>query len=100
VKQSIEISPDLISESVALLGMNLHRRLQEKGFDSFVNSQEAFGATMIEMRALEAAIESKDPKRIMDKLMDVSVGCIFGVASIKAHARLQDQKKPVQGEKP
>lgn len=99
MKQSVEITPDLISESLALLGINLHRRLKEKGFDSFINPHEILGATLVEVRELEEAVHGKNVQSITEELMDVAVGCIFGVASIKANARQQDQKKQLQGEK-
>lgn len=99
MKQSIEITEDLISEALTMLGISLRRRLIEKGRDSFVNAHEILGATEVEVLELKEAVHIKEPQRISEELLDVAVGCVFGVASLKAHARVQDPKKPVQGEK-
>jgi hypothetical protein len=98
MKQSIEITEDLISDALTLLGISLRRRLTEKGCDSFVNAHETLGATEVEVAELREAVHLKDPQRISEELLDVAVGCVFGVASLRAHARLA--KKPVQGDKP
>lgn len=97
MKQSVEITEDLISEALTMLGVNLRRRLIEKGRDSFVNANETLGATEAELRE---AVHIKEPQRICEELLDVAVGCVIGVASLKAHSRVQEDKKPVQGEKP
>lgn len=100
MKQSVEITEDLISEALTMLGISLRRRLLEKGRDSFVNAHEILGATEVEMVELREAVHIKEPQRVSEELLDVAVGCVFGVASLKAHGRLPDQKKPVPGEKP
>lgn len=99
MKQSVEVTEDQISEALTMLGINLRRRLLDKGRDSFINAKEILGDLRLEMNEVEEAVQIKEPQRIMEELMDVAVGCVFGVASIKAHARVQDAPKPIQGGK-
>ncbi len=97
MKQSVEITEGQISEAITLVGINLTRRLTEKGRDSFVNPSEALGEIVIRISELQHAVQIKEPQRIIEEFMNVAVGCIVGVASIKANAASQDKK---QGEKP
>jgi hypothetical protein len=99
VKQSVEVTEEQISSALTLLGINLSRRLLEKGRDSFINAKELLGDLRLEMNEVEEAVQIKEPQRIIDELLDVAVGCVFGVASIKAHTQVQDTQKPVQGGK-
>lgn len=97
MKQSVEVTDDQLSEALTLLGTNLRRRLTEKGRDSFISPKETLGDLRLEMNEVEEAIQIKEPQRIIEELLDVAVGCVFGVASVKAHAQAQDIKKPTQG---
>lgn len=97
MKQSIEVSEEQISNALTMLGINLRRRLMEKGRDSFINSKEMLGDLRLEMNEVEEAVQIKEPQRIIEELLDVAVGCVFGVASIKTH--LHDAQKPIQGAK-
>jgi hypothetical protein len=99
MKQSVEVTEDQISEALTLLGINLRRRLIDKGRDSFINPKETLGDLRLEMNEVEQAVQIKEPQRIIEELLDVAVGCVFGVASIKAHAQVQEAKKPIQGGK-
>lgn len=93
MKQSVVVNDEEISEALTLLGIALKRRLVEKGHDSFVNAHEILGATEVEMVELKEAVHIKEPQRVIEELLDVAVGCVFGVASLKAHARPKDEKK-------
>lgn len=97
MKQSVEVTDDQISEALTQLGINLRRRLMDKGRESFINPKETLGDLRLEMNEVEEAIQIKESQRIIEELLDVAVGCVFGVASIKAHARVQDTPKPNQG---
>jgi len=97
MKQSVDVTQEQISEALQLLGISLQRRLIEKGRESFVNATEAFGDAVIKMGELEHAVHIKESQRIIDAFLDVAVGCVHGVASLKAMARAQEKK---QGEKP
>jgi hypothetical protein len=97
MKQSAEVTDDQISEALTMLGINLRRRLLDKGRDSFINPKETLGDLRLEMNEVEQAVQIKEPQRIMEELLDVAVGCVFGVASIKANTRAQEQKNPIQG---
>lgn len=93
MKQSILVSDEEIAEALTLLGIALKRRLAEKGYDSFVNAHEILGATEVEVMELKEAVHIKEPQRVIEELLDVAVGCVFGVASLKAHGRPKDEKK-------
>lgn len=99
MKQSVEVTEEQISNALTMLGINLRRRLLEKGRDSFINGKEILGDLRLEMNDLEQAVHIKEPQRIIEELLDVAVGSVFGVASIKAHLQVQDAQKPVQGGK-
>lgn len=98
MKQSVEVTEEQISGALTMLGINLRRRLIDKGRDSFINPKETLGDLRLEMNEVEQAVQIKEPQRIIEELLDVAVGCVFGVASIKAHAQAQEQK-PIQGGK-
>lgn len=85
MKTSVEVTEEYISQALNLLGTALRYRLNEKGADSFVNPHEILGATEVEVMELREAVHLKKNALIVEELIDVAVGCIFGVASIKAH---------------
>lgn len=84
MKASVELSDEALSQALTLLGYALKSRISEKGRDSFINSHEILGATEVEMVELREAVHIKEPQRVIEELLDVAVGCVFGVASLKA----------------
>jgi len=97
VKQSVEVTEEQISNALTMLGINLRRRLLAKGRDSFINPKAILGDLRLEMNEVEEAVQIKEPQRIIEELLDVAVGCVFGVASIKAHTQVHETPKPAQG---
>lgn len=85
MKNSIEISDEAIGQAITLLGHALKSRIAEKGRDSFVNAHEILGATEVEVAELKEAVHLKKNALIIEELIDVAVGCVFGVASIRAN---------------
>lgn len=86
MKQSVEVTEEQISDALRMLGTNLRGWLLQKGRHSFVNAAEILGTTQLEVRQLEQAVQIKEPQRIIEELLDVAVGCVLGVASMKAHS--------------
>lgn len=92
MRQTVEVGEEYIAEALTLLGVNLKRRLAEKGRGSFISPHEILGAVQVELRQVEEAIYVKEPRRISEELLDVAVGCVFGVASMKAQAKQHEAK--------
>lgn len=95
MKQSIVITEAQLSEAIMLVGISLRQRIDQKGRDSFVNPNEMWGVTEVEVNGLREAVHSKVFSRIQEELLDVAVSCVLGIASLRAHG---EPKKPVQGE--
>ena len=62
-------------------------RLQnDKGYGALVSRHEILGVVTEEYNELTEAVKSKTLKEVRDELIDIAVGCIFGVACIDANA--------------
>ena len=79
-----QVSERIIDETVEEFANILRFRLKEKGYGTFASRHEVLGVIETEMRELEDAVEHQHNDEIRHELMDVAVGCVFGVACIHA----------------
>lgn len=89
-----EVADYVIDNSLMLLKQKLNQRLQEKGKGAFASSHEILGVITEEYLELIEAVKYKpfeinqakaiDEKkeRIIEEMLDIAVGCVFGMASI------------------
>lgn len=60
----------------------LEYRLKEKGRGTFASKHEILGVVTAELQELTDAVEHKFVEDVRHELLDVAVGCVFGVACI------------------
>ncbi len=61
-------------------------RLNEKGYGVLVSRHEILGVLTEEYHEAVKAVESQSLKEVRSELVDLAVGCIFGIACIDAKA--------------
>ena len=88
-----EIKNTQISNSVQELSSELVRRLKEKGSGAFVSTHEILGIVTEEYHELVDAVRSDVVDDVRDELLDIAVGCIFGIASINENTMKQQNER-------
>lgn len=81
-----QISPGCVDGAMHTVKIMLEHRLEQKGRGTLASRHEILGVVTEEMRELEKAVEVKPLKDVSDELVDIAVGCIFGLACINARA--------------
>lgn len=87
MNQRVEVQDLEQTGALKLLADNLTKRLVSKGRMGFISIHEILGAVEEEMDELKDAVRSDDRTQVVDELLDVAIGCVFGVASILAIMR-------------
>lgn len=80
----IKLTETEISQGVNLFYDKLMDRLKEKGKGTFVSRHEIQGVVTGEYHELVEAVEHESLEQYKQELLDVAVGCVFGVACIEA----------------
>lgn len=80
------ITPEQIESAIISLRNKITYRLKQKGNGSLVSRHEIFGLISEEVHELEHALIENGPEHadFIAELLDVAVGCIFGIACIRA----------------
>ena len=73
-----------LDEAIRDLHTNLDRRLEQHGKGALSSSHEILGILTEEMHEYTVAVQGNLPDQQVKELLDIAVGAIFGVASIKA----------------
>ncbi len=93
-----------VREAIEAATEKLNRRLHKKGYGAFVSKHEILGILTEEYKELIDAVQSEPVNggrnSVRAELLDIVVGCLFGVASIdcgavpceKSSALRQDEK--------
>lgn len=63
----------------------LGQRLEQHGRGSFIGPHETLGILTEEYAELIEAVRSNDYKQVERELIDIAVGCLFGVASLRTN---------------
>ena len=61
----------------------LKTRIKQKGVNTFVSSHEILGIVREEFREMEDAVREDDLNNLEKELMDIIVGSIWGIVSIR-----------------
>lgn len=89
-----EVAEHITENCLAMLKIKLNARLKEKGSGAFASSHEILGVITEEYLELIEAVKYKSfetnatkafeekKERIFEELLDIAVGCVFGMASI------------------
>lgn len=80
------ITPEQVDEALRLTGEMLKRRLVQKGTLSYASTHEGLGIITEEFHELVDAVKSNDKDAFEKECLDVAVGCIFSIASLRAGA--------------
>lgn len=78
-----QITEENIEKAVQEFRSMLKFRLLEKGYGTFASRHEIMGVVQCEVTELDEAIEHKNMLEVKHELLDVAVGCVFGVACIE-----------------
>lgn len=84
--ERIEVGLEPIQYAMERLRWDLQRRLSEKGRLSYASRHETLGIITEEFLELVEAVKSGVGIDVESELLDIAVGCIFGVASFRAGA--------------
>ena len=76
------VSSENMAEAKYRILEKLHHRLQQHGPLSYASAHEILGIVAEEYHELVEAVQSNDCKEIESELIDIAVGCLFGVASL------------------
>lgn len=79
-----QISKEEIDKAIIATVNKLNKRLEEKGSGSFLSTHEITGVVSEEYHELMDAQRSNNQDEYRKELMDIAVGCIFGIACIDA----------------
>lgn len=79
-----QISELQIQQVVANFEMALRERLQQKGHGAFVSTHEIVGVVAEEYDEMMDALRQNNRPNFRSELLDVAVGCVFGVACVDA----------------
>lgn len=95
MKSRVDVSSETVDRAVALMRTKLLMRLDQKGWDSFIGPHEILGILEEERMELTEAVRSDDWTEVVDELLDLAVGAVFGIASIMAIADTK-AKEPLE----
>ena len=77
-----QITKQQVGEAIALVRYHLFRRLEQKGFGTWLSRHEILGFLTEEYHEAVESIHSKPIDEVRAELVDIAVGCVFSVACI------------------
>ncbi|WP_163192579.1 MazG nucleotide pyrophosphohydrolase domain-containing protein [Clostridium thermarum] len=75
-----ELTEEQVMNAVDKVVEKLRYRLNQKGYGSFVSRHEILGVMTEEFKEFVDAVHSKNYDEMREEIMDLAVGCIFGLA--------------------
>jgi hypothetical protein len=85
VKERVKVPAGLMSEAVNEVFSKLKDRMQQHGDGSYIGAHEALGIIAEEWDELKDAVRSNDEGDVIKEMVDIAVGCVFGIASLRAN---------------
>lgn len=79
-----QIEENEITISMAEIHLKLKKRLQTYGNGTFASKHEILGIIAEEYHELVEAVKNEDLNNVKEELLDIAVGCLFGIACINA----------------
>lgn len=79
-----QVSDSHLLTVIELFVEQLGKRLEKHGRGKYASAHETLGIVAEEYDELLDAVRKNDPQLVYEELMDIAVGCIFGVASMTA----------------
>ncbi len=79
-----QITDEEIEVALTFIKNALEGRLLQKGKGTFASTHEIYGIVAEEFNELGRELEKNNEDNFAGELIDIAVGCIFGVACIKS----------------
>jgi hypothetical protein len=79
----VTVSEPNINYAVLLVKQGLENRLKQYGYDSFASIHEILGVMDEEHYELLVAVHQNDNEQVISELVDIAVGALFGIATLK-----------------
>jgi hypothetical protein len=93
--QRVDVTDQEMIDAVRVVTDSLQRRVAEKGRKCYIGPHEIYGTAAEEFnKELLDAMHKNDREGFCSELVDVAVTCLFGLASIRARARVEAQATP------
>lgn len=75
-----QLTDEQIMKAVDKTVEKLKFRLKQKGYGTFASKHEILGVITEEYKEFVDAVHSKDYEEMKSEIIDLAVGCIFGLA--------------------
>jgi NTP pyrophosphatase (non-canonical NTP hydrolase) len=75
-----QLTDEQIKMAVDKVTEKLQFRLNQKGYGTFASKHEILGVITEEFKEFVDAVHSKDYEEMKSEIIDLAVGCIFGLA--------------------
>lgn len=86
MKQRAIVDKIYIENAIKYLEVGLDDRLRQHGTFSFIGPHEIMGVLDEEVnKELLDAVHANDEQQVLNELLDIAIGAIFGIASIQAN---------------
>lgn len=92
MNQRIDVSDLELASALKMVGDALSKRIAEKGRKSFIGPHEMQGIIDEEVLEMKLAIHANDRGKTVAEMVDISVGCLFSVASVLAMMRREKEE--------
>lgn len=76
----VELSDQQVMKAVDKTVEKLKYRLRQKGYGTFASRHEILGVLTEEYKEFVDAVHKKDYDEMKEEIIDLAVGCIFGLA--------------------
>lgn len=76
----IQLTDKQVMDAVEKTVEKLKFRLEQKGYGTFASRHEILGVITEEYKEFVDAVHSKNYDDMKEEIMDLAVGCIFGLA--------------------
>lgn len=76
------VTSEEIENIFKLIGQELKARVDKKGPYAYIGSHEALGIITEEYYELIEGVKANDRENVKEELMDILIGCLWGLASL------------------
>ena len=85
MRERITVDKEVLRRAIEDVSDKLRWRLSQKGWEGYIGPHETLGIVAEEYDELKDAVRSNVEGDVEKELMDVAVGCIFGIASLRTN---------------
>lgn len=99
MNERVQVDQKLIDEVVEHMAAKLLNRLAQKGRGSIISAHETLGILEEEFYELKMAVHGKVQSDVIEELLDIAVGAVFGIASLMQNSRAVVQAAEAERER-